>query len=55
VGGEDTYVVEFGEEELFVFEAEGGGGGKGGEAVGELFEGLEGELVLYSSLYYLSD
>jgi hypothetical protein len=43
VGREDTYVVEFGEEELLVFEAEGGGWGEGGEAVGELFEGLEGD------------
>jgi hypothetical protein len=43
VGGEDTYVVEFGEEELFMLQAEGGGGGEGGQAVGELFEGLEGD------------
>jgi len=34
VGGQDTYVVEFGEEEGFVFVPEGGGGGESGEAVG---------------------
>lgn len=55
MGGEDAYVVEFGEEELLVFEAEGGGRGEGGEAVGELFEGLERGLALYSYLYYLSN
>ncbi len=37
--GEEAQVVEFGEEEGLVFEADGVGGGEGGEGVGELAEG----------------
>ena len=33
-GGEDADVVEFAKQELFVLEADGVGGGEGGEGVG---------------------
>lgn len=38
--GEETHVVEFFEEELFVFVSKCGVWREGGEAVGELFETL---------------
>lgn len=37
--GEDAHVVEFFEQEFFVLEADGVGGGEVGEGVGELAEG----------------
>lgn len=40
---ENAHVVEFGEEEDFVFAAGGVFGGEEGEAVGELADGLEEE------------
>lgn len=36
-GGENAHVVELGEKEGFVLEAEWGGGRQGGESVGQLF------------------